>query len=170
MTTGTFNTATGSYSFASTDFDNFPIGIYTFEITASAGTGPTLSVMSTIEMEIYDKCTAKEIDIILNPATFPTAIVEYVLTDNNPDVEFPMLTSDPVRCGVSIDSITTLPVGGEPTFTFEEKDGKVIVKFDYVADLLLAGNYELVFRFVSQTTVALVHKVPLKLLVPCEDS
>ena len=36
-TIGTFNTATGDYSFQSTDVINYPAGIYHFEITVVSG-------------------------------------------------------------------------------------------------------------------------------------
>ena len=47
LSSGSFDTATGTYSFFTSNEVDYPAGTYAFEITADVGTGPTKSVVST---------------------------------------------------------------------------------------------------------------------------
>ena len=51
-TVGAFNTATGDYTFKSDDSVTYPPGVYTFEITAAVGDGPTKTATFTFQMTL----------------------------------------------------------------------------------------------------------------------
>ena len=55
-TKGTINPETGIYTFRSVNINDYPTGTYTFELTASIGTGPTASVKSTFKLIFVYPC------------------------------------------------------------------------------------------------------------------
>ena len=56
-----FDPATGNYFFQATDVDNYPPGFYTFEITARVSTAPTVTAVSTFELELRDACSLQRL-------------------------------------------------------------------------------------------------------------
>ena len=60
----TFLAQTGTYSFETLEAAQFPVGVYTFQITSSIGPGPLLSTVSNIELEIVNPCPDSKIAIV----------------------------------------------------------------------------------------------------------
>ena len=94
---GTFDSASGDYSFVFTDILKYPPGVYTFTVTASVGTGPTETTQVTFDMTLVDQC---EPPTLVTPSV-ALADIEYIVGDplfTSPN--FDAFTSDPSFCSL----------------------------------------------------------------------
>ena len=131
---GTFDPATGDYSFEFTDILTYPPGVYSFTITASAGTGPTETTQVTFDMTLVDQC---EPPTLVTPSA-ALSDLEYIVGDPaSVTPSFDVFIPDPSYCPLSYTySISPNPVGIESIIIFDEFNRKLSVE---TSDLTYAG-------------------------------
>ena len=58
-----FDSSTGQLQFRTNDPAAYPNGVYSFEITANVGSGPTATAVSTFELALVDPCLTAQLSL-----------------------------------------------------------------------------------------------------------